>query len=176
MTLNVCVYCGSSNGAEAKYLEVARQTGRTIAERGFGLVYGGASIGTMGAVAEGALEAGGEVIGVIPKVIAEHEIAHTGLTKLHIVEGMHERKALMTALSDRFLVLPGGLGTLDELFEAMTWRWLGIHDNPIALLDVDGYWDPLLAALDSFVEAGFVRAAQRDRLRVDSAVEALLSD
>lgn len=172
----VCVFCGSSDGADPKYLEVARHTGRVIAERGLGLVYGGASIGTMGAVADGALEAGGEVIGVIPKVIEAHEIAHTGLTKLHVVEGMHERKALMTALSDRFLVLPGGLGTLDELFEAMTWRWLGIHDNPVGLLNVDGYWDPLIVALDRFVEEGFVRAAQRDRLRVDSAVEALLSD
>lgn len=172
----VCVFCGSSDGASPKYLEAARHTGRVIAERGLGLVYGGASIGTMGAVADAALEAGGEVIGVIPKVIAEHEVAHGGLTKLHVVEGMHERKALMTALSDRFLVLPGGLGTLDELFEAMTWRWLGIHDNPIGLLDVDGYWAPLIAALDRFVDEGFVRAAQRDRLRVDSAVEALLSD
>ncbi len=170
----VCVFCGSSDGASPRYVEAARATGRAIAERGLGLVYGGAAIGTMGAVADAALEAGGEVIGVMPRSLADREIAHRGLTELHVVEGMHERKALMTHLSQRFVALPGGLGTLDELFEAMTWAWIGIHDHPIGLVDVDGYWGPLLHALDHFVEQGFVRKAQRDRLRVATSFEALL--
>ena len=114
------------------------------------------------------------MIGVIPKTLLDREIAHPGLTELHVVEGLHERKALMTHLSHRFVAMPGGLGTLDELFEAMTWAWLGIHDHPIGLLNVEGYWDPLIGALDSFVDAGFVRAAQRDRLQIASRIEALL--
>ena len=150
----VCVYCGSSPGRRPIYLESAVAVGQTLAARGIGLVYGGASVGTMGAMADAALEAGGEVIGVMPRTLVDREVAHASLTELHVVEGMHERKAKMTALSDGFLAMPGGLGTLDELFEALTWAQLGIHDRPIAIWNVEGYWDPLLAMLDRAQDEG----------------------
>ncbi|HEY8428354.1 MAG TPA: TIGR00730 family Rossman fold protein [Sandaracinaceae bacterium] len=170
----LCVFCGSSPGRRPAYLEAARALGRTLAERGHGLVFGGASIGLMGAVADAALAAGGEVIGVIPRSLVDREIAHPGLTELHVVETMHERKALMTRLSDAFLALPGGHGTFDELFEALTWSQLGIHEKPIGLWDVEGYFAPLLSMLDAAVAEGFVRPFDRARLRAGRSLDELL--
>ena len=174
-----CVFCGSAQGRSPRYRDTAEHVGRTLAERGIGLVYGGGNVGLMGAVADAAVRAGGEAIGVIPRRLAEREVAHDGLTQLHVVETMHERKALMTELSDAFLTLPGGFGTLDELFEAITWRQLGFHDKPCGLLDVDGYFDGLLAFIDRAVDDGFVRPGDRSRLvRGDDAgavIDELLS-
>lgn len=170
----LCVFCGSSPGNRPIYLEAAKRLGRTLGERRVGIVYGGSSIGLMGAMADAALEAGGEVIGVIPRSMVDREIAHTGLSASHVVETMHERKALMTSLSDAFLAMPGGHGTLDELFEALTWSQLGIHEKPIALWDVSGYWQPLIAAIDHAVQEGFVRPRDRARLSASDDLEALL--
>ena len=161
--MRVCVFCGSSPGSRPIYLEGARAVGRALAERGVGVVYGDA-----------ALEAGGEVIGVIPHSMVDRELAHPGLTDLHVVEGMHERKALMTALSDAFLALPGGHGTLDELFEALTWAQLGIHAQPIGVWNLEGYWDPLFAMLDRVVEEGFLRPHHRTLLLSSHALEPLI--
>ena len=170
----VCVFCGSSAGVKPVYAQVARQVGQALAARGLGLVYGGGRVGLMGAVADGALEAGGEVIGVIPRALMRKELAHEGATTLHVVEGMHERKALMHHLSDAFLTLPGGAGTLEELFEVWTWAQLGYHHKPCAILDVESFYSPLLAHVDQLVEQGFLRAAYRDHLLVDTALEPLL--
>ena len=150
------------------------ELGALIAQRGLGLVYGGASVGLMGAVADGALAAGGEVIGVIPRQLLQREIAHTGLTDLREVTTMHERKALMADLSDAVVALPGGTGTLDELFELFTWSQLGLHRMPIGLLDVVGYWQPLMAMLDHMVTERLLRAEHRDTLLVDEDASALL--
>ncbi len=171
----LCVFCGSSPGRRPIYLEAARALGRALAERGHGLVYGGSSIGLMGAAADAALAAGGEVIGVIPRSMVDREIAHERLTMSHVVETMHERKAKMTELSDAFVALPGGHGTLDELFEALTWSQLGIHAKPIGAWNVGGYWTPLLAALDHAVAEGFVRPHDRARLRVAEGLDDLLA-
>jgi uncharacterized protein (TIGR00730 family) len=168
----VCVFCGSSPGARPIYLETAARVGRLLGERGIGVVYGGGRVGLMGAVADAALAAGGEAIGVIPRRLAEREVAHEGLTELHVVETMHERKALMTARADAFLTLPGGFGTLDELFEAITWRQLGFHDKPCGVLDVEGYFAGLESFVNRAVVDGFIRPADRARLIVRSnAVE-----
>jgi len=148
--------------------------GQTLAARGVGLVYGGASVGTMGIVADAALAAGGEVIGVIPEQLRDKELAHPGLTELHVVSGMHERKALMTDKCDAFLALPGGFGTLDELFEALTWSQLGIHDEPVGLWNVEDYWTPLVRLLDHMVEEAFVSPESRARLVVGERLEPLL--
>jgi uncharacterized protein (TIGR00730 family) len=170
----VLVFCGSSPGARPEYAESASALGRLLAQRGLTLVYGGATVGLMGAVADGALAAGGEVIGVIPRQLVEHEIAHTGLTDLREVATMHERKALMAELSDAVIALPGGTGTLDELFELFTWSQLGLHRMPIGLLDVAAYWQPLLAMLDHMVAERLLRAEHRDTLLVSAdAVELL---
>jgi hypothetical protein len=171
----ICVYCGSSPGARPAYVDSARRVGRVLAERGVGVVYGGASIGTMGALADAALAAGGEVVGVMPRALVDREVAHGGLGALHVVEGMHERKALMTALSDGFLTLPGGHGTLDELFECLTWAQLGIHASPIALWNVEGYWDGLLAMLDHSVAEGFLRPVHRRLLVASADLDELLA-
>jgi uncharacterized protein (TIGR00730 family) len=152
----VCVFCGSSNGVQTEYQEAAQILGRQIAEAGLGLVYGGAHVGLMGTLADAALAAGGEVIGVIPKQLEDRELAHQSLTKLYVVETMHERKAKMAAESDAFIALPGGYGTLDEFFEIITWSILGIHQNPCVLVNVAGYYDPLLAFLERAVDQGFV--------------------
>jgi uncharacterized protein (TIGR00730 family) len=168
------VFCGSSAGARPEYAAAAHALGRALAERGLGLVYGGARVGLMGAVAAAALAAGGEVVGVIPRALVEREIAHSGLTSLHVVDTMHERKARMSDLCDGFVALPGGLGTLEELFEVWTWAQLGVHAKPCAVLDVGGYYAPLLAFLDHGVREGFVRAAQRDLLLVDDEPGRLL--
>ena len=155
----ICVFCGSSVGTKSKYLAEAKSLGRQIAGGGWGLVYGGTSIGLMGATADAALAEGVEVIGVLPQALQDREIAHRGLTKLHLVGSMHERKALMASLSDAFIALPGGYGTLDEFFEIVTWAQLNIHSKPCVLINTDGYYDFLLRFLDHAVRDGFVRPA-----------------
>jgi uncharacterized protein (TIGR00730 family) len=160
----VCVYAGAARGVRPAYAAGAALLGETIARRGLGLVYGGASRGLMGVLADAALAAGGEVIGVLPRSLDQREIAHRGLTELRMVETLHERKAQMTALSAAFVALPGGIGTLDELFETATWNYLGIHDKPYGLYDVEGYFQPLLRALDHAVAEGFVAEATRARM------------
>ena len=173
--MKVCVYCGSSPGRRGIYLAEARKLGRLLAGRGIGLVYGGASVGLMGAVADAALGAGGEVVGVIPRRLDEREIGHRGLTRLHVVGSMHERKQRMADLSDAFLALPGGMGTLEELTETVTWSMLGLHDKPVGLLDVDGYWRPLLAFFDHAVAEGFLRPEQRELVLAEADAERLLA-
>jgi len=153
----ICVFCGSSFGARPAYKDAAERLGKLLAERGIGLVYGGGCVGLMGAIADAALAAGGEVIGVIPDSLLRREVGHRGVTKLHVVETMHERKALMADLSDAFIALPGGYGTLEELLEAVTWSQLGIQQKPCGLLNVENYWDGLLRVLDHAVDEGFVR-------------------
>ncbi len=170
----LCVFCGSSPGSDPRYLEAAREMGRTLARRGLGLVYGGGSVGLMGAVADAALEAGGEVVGVIPEVLAIRELAHKRLTTLHVVGSMHQRKALMAELSDGFVALPGGMGTLEELAEVLTWAQLGLHARPCGLLDVAGYYDPLVAFFDRAVAAGFLRPAHRRILLTDTTPAGLI--
>ena len=172
--MRVCVYCGSSSGGD-NYLAAARQLGRTLAEGDVELVYGGANIGLMGAVANGALDAGGRVIGVLPRNLLDWEVAHEGLTETHVVEGMHERKALMAELSDAFIALPGGAGTLDELFEVWTWAQLKLHTKPIGLLDVDGYFEHLIRFTDHMIDEGFLRPAYREMLLVDTDPRRLLA-
>ena len=162
----VCVFCGSKHGARPEYAAAARAMGETLAAGGIGLVYGGGRVGLMGVVADAVLDAGGEVIGVIPDHMSDREIAHYGLTDLRIVASMHERKALMYELSDGFVALPGGLGTLEELFEITTWSQLGLHAKPTGLLDVDGFYSPLVAFLDQLVTEGFVHERHRRLLRV----------
>ena len=162
----VAVYCASSDGNSPEYLAEARVLGAAIAAAGLGLVYGGANVGLMGAVADAALAGGAEVIGVLPSVLAGREIAHEGLTALEFVPTMHERKARMVELADAFLALPGGYGTFDELLEVVTWAQLGLHAKPCILINTAGYWDGLLAFLDSAVAAGFLRQRNRELLRV----------
>ncbi len=171
---SVCVFCGSSSRARGVYIEAARRTGAEIARRGLRLVYGGASVGLMGALADAALDAGGEAIGVIPAALVAKEVAHTRLTEQHVVESMHDRKALMNELSDAFLALPGGLGTLDELFETLTWAQLGFHAKPVGLLNVEGFFDPLLAFCDRAVAEGFLHPAHRAMILVSADPAALL--
>ena len=157
----VCVFCGSREGSRPAYAEAARRTGREIARRGLGLVYGGGRVGLMGAVADAALEEGGEVVGVITEALISREVAHAGLTKLHVVGSMHERKMLMADLSDGFVTLPGGYGTLEEFFEVLSWAQLSIHEKPCGLLDVNGFWDPLSTLFDHAVTEGFVNPNHR---------------
>jgi uncharacterized protein (TIGR00730 family) len=175
----VTVFCGSSHGSRPEYTVAARGLGKELAARGIGLVYGGGRVGLMGEVADAALSAGGEVIGVITEGLLAAEIAHPELTRLELTASMHERKARMEALADGFLALPGGFGTWDELCEIVTWGQLGIHRKPVVLLDVAGYWAPFLAAADHAVAEGFVRAAHRAALRVAAdpaaAVDLLLT-
>jgi uncharacterized protein (TIGR00730 family) len=155
---SVCVFCASSDGVDPIFLQAARALGEAVAERGWGLVYGGAQVGLMGAMADAALARGGTVTGVIPRAIVEREIAHRGLTEFIETGSMHERKAEMARRADAFLVLPGGLGTLDEMCEILTWRLLGIHDKPVVLINIAGYWDAFLGMLDGAVRAGFLRS------------------
>ncbi|MFJ6675025.1 TIGR00730 family Rossman fold protein [Actinosynnema sp. NPDC091369] len=171
--MRVCVFCGSSSG-RVRHVEVAGQVGRALAERGIGIVYGGGRVGTMGALADGALAAGGSVVGVIPRSLVEWEVAHGNLTELHVVTTMHERKALMAELADAFVALPGGAGTLEELFEVWTWAQLGLHAKPVALLDVDGYFGHLVAMVDHMVEEGFLKPPYRDMLLVEDDLDRLL--
>jgi uncharacterized protein (TIGR00730 family) len=170
----ICVFCGSVFGARPGYVEAAHRFGSELATRRIGLVYGGASIGLMGALADAVLDGGGTVDGVIPRALVEREVGHPGLTRLHVVETMHERKALMSELSDAFVALPGGMGTIDELAEAFTWAQLGIHDKPCGLLDAEGYFDALLEFLDRAVEDGFLPTAHRALLLVDTDPGSLL--
>jgi hypothetical protein len=170
----VLVFCGSSPGGRPEYAQCATALGRMLAARGLEVVYGGAHVGLMGALADATLGAGGKVIGVIPNRLVEAEIAHARLTKLHIVDTMHERKALMADLSDAVVALPGGTGTLDELFEMFTWSQLGLHHMPIGLLDVSGYWQPLLRFLEHAVNERFLRAEHFETMLVERDPEALL--
>lgn len=157
----ICVFCGSSPGKGESYLRLARETATAIVEAGYGIVYGGGRVGLMGALADAALAAGGEVVGVIPQALAQVEIAHQGVTELHVVRSMHERKALMADLSGGFIALPGGFGTMDEFCEILSWRQLAIHDKPIGLLNWAGYFERLVALFDSMVEEGFVTSSNR---------------
>jgi uncharacterized protein (TIGR00730 family) len=172
---SICVFCGSNAGTRPAYLEAADAVGRGLAQRGIRVVYGGGKIGMMGAVADGALAAGGEVIGIIPQAIFDLEIGHTGLEDLRVVASMHERKALMAELSDAFIALPGGIGTLEELFEVYTWAQLGIHAKPLGLLDVAGYYEPLVAFLDHAVQERFLRAETRTMLAAGESLDDLLA-
>lgn len=171
---SLCVFCGSSPGNLPEYGAEARRLGALLAARGVRLVYGGGRVGLMGEVADAVLAAGGQAVGVIPQALWEREVGHTGLTELHVVESMHQRKAMMAELSDAFVALPGGIGTLEELFEIWTWGQLGIHRKPYALLDVAGYFQPLVAFLDHAVDRGFVRPAHRAMVLVDTDPASLL--
>jgi uncharacterized protein (TIGR00730 family) len=170
----VCVFCGSRPGRHPAYADGARALGHALAERGLALVYGGARVGLMGAVADAVLERGGRVTGVIPGFMRERELAHEGLTALHVTRTMHERKAMMAELADAFVALPGGIGTMEELFEAWTWAQIGVHTKPCALLNVAGYYDQLGAWLDHAFAEGFVRGSHHDQLLVDDDPARLL--
>lgn len=170
----ICVFAGSSLGTQAQYRQVAQELGRTLAERDMGLVYGGARVGLMGVMADAALAAGGEVTGVIPSALAAKEIAHSGLSELRVVASMHERKAAMADLSDGFVALPGGWGTLDEFFEVLTWAQLGLHRKPCGLLNVQGYFDRLLSFLEHAVEEGFLRREYGSMISVAESAGRLL--
>ena len=172
--MRICVYAGSNPGANPAYAEAAADLARLLAQRGIGIVYGGAHRGLMGILADTALEAGGEVIGVMPQALVDREIAHTGLTELHVVASMHERKALMAELADGFIALPGGAGTLEELIEIYTWSQLGLHDKPMGVLNVDGYYDALAALLDHALHEGFLREEHRAAMHAEATPEALL--
>jgi uncharacterized protein (TIGR00730 family) len=173
-TFSVCVYCGSRSGAQPGFVAVAKQVGNWIASHGGQLVYGGGRNGLMGILADATLAAGGRVIGVIPKALVEKEWAHTGCTELHIVESMHERKRIMAEHADAFLALPGGIGTLEEFFEVWTWRQLGYHAKPVGLLNMAGYYDGLLAFLESCEKNGFMSRLQTDLICVGSEARPLL--
>jgi uncharacterized protein (TIGR00730 family) len=161
---SICVYCGSNAGGDPAYAALAASLGARLAAEKLAIVYGGGDVGLMGIVADAALAHGGEVIGVIPQQLADWEVAHTGVTRLEVVDSMHERKARMFDLSDGFVALPGGFGTLDEMFEMLTWRQLGLGDKPCAFLDVNGFWQPLMAMLDTMVRERFLHADQRHDL------------
>jgi len=170
----LAIYCGSATPSDPVYIDNARFVGRTLAERGIGVVYGGGRLGLMGAVADAALEAGGEVIGVIPTALVDAEMAHRGCTELHVVETMHQRKQAFTDLSDGFVTIPGGTGTMDELWEAMSWAQLGYHSKPVGLLNVAGYYDGLIAFVEKMAEVGFLRPMHHDILLVEDQLDALL--
>ena len=171
----VAVYCASNDGARPEYLECARALGTLMAESGLTVVYGGGRVGLMGALADAALAAGGEVIGVMPHGLVQREVAHHGLTALRVVDSMHERKAMIAELADAFITLPGGVGTLEEFFETWTWAQLGVHRKPIGLLDVSGYWAPLLALLEHVDAEGFLRGNPRDWLVVSDDASSMLT-
>src|SRR5512141_1617988 len=171
---SICVFCGSSDTVHADYLAAARQMGRTLAERGLRLIYGGGKTGLMGAVADGILEAGGEVVGVIIPLMNTVALAHVGLTQMDVVDGMHARKARMHELADGYIALPGGFGTFDELFETVTWSQTGAHQKPIGLLNVKNYYAPLLAAIDHAMNEGFIFREHREALLCDSDPNKLL--
>lgn len=171
---HVCIFCGSSKGGSPLFVEAAQTMGTELARRGIGLVYGGGRIGLMGVLADSALARGGSVIGVIPESLAELEVAHEGLSELRIVSSMHERKAQMAELSDAFIALPGGFGTFEEICEIITWAQLGFHRKPCCLLNVNGYYDPLLELFDRGVESQFIRPQHRGLVLVESEVRALL--
>jgi uncharacterized protein (TIGR00730 family) len=171
----IAVYCGSATPADPRYIELAREVGRTLAERGIGVVYGGGRLGLMGAVADSAMAAGGEVIGVIPEALAKAEVEHTGLTQLITVRTMHERKAEFTRLCDGFITLPGGVGTMDELWEAVSWAQLGYHAKPVGLLNAFGFYDGLIAFNRHMGEVGFVRPAHQGIMLIEAELDLLLA-
>jgi len=170
----LAIYCGSATPADPRYIELARETGTALAQRKIGIVYGGGKAGLMGALADGALSVGGEVIGVIPTALVGRELAHRGLTELHVVETMHQRKQAFTDLSDGFITLPGGVGTMDELWEAVSWAQLGYHANPVGLLNAFGYYDGLIEFNRHMAEVGFVRAAHRGIVIAAETLDQLL--
>ena len=170
----LCVFCGSSQGAREIYVHAAQQLGRELSQRRIELVYGGGNVGLMGIVADAVLAAGGHVIGVIPEQLMARELGHTGIQDLRVVKSMHERKALMAELADGFIALPGGIGTYEEFFEVLTWAQLGIHEKPCALLNVDGFYDPVLHLLNHAVEERFIRAAHRELIVVETEATRLL--
>lgn len=170
----ICVFCGSNYGASPAYAEAARQVGETLARRGIGLVYGGGKVGLMGEMANAVLSFGGEVIGVIPEALFAKEVGHLGLTKLNVVGSMHDRKGMMADLSDAFITLPGGFGTMEEFFEVLTWAQLGLHQKPCGLLNVDGYYDQLLGLFDSFITQRFARPEHREFILAEREIEPLL--
>lgn len=171
----VCVYCGSSTGNQAAYREAAVAMGSILAARGIGLVYGGGNVGLMGVIADAVLAGGGDVIGVIPRSLADREIAHTGVTDLRVVDSMHTRKAMMADLSDAFIAMPGGVGTLEEFFEAVTWTQLGVHRKPCGLLNAGGFYNALAAFIDQAVTDGFIKPIHRAAIVVDDNPERLLN-
>ena len=171
----ICVFCGASPGRGAGFVELAAAVGAGLARRAIGVVYGGGRVGLMGALADAALAAGGEVIGVIPRRLVDRELAHPGLTELHVVGSLHERKAKMADLADGFIALPGGLGTLEELAEVASWAQLDLHDKPIGLLSIAGYWEPFLGWLDHATAEGFIAAHHRRLIAIDDDLDALLS-
>ena len=170
----LCIFCGARSGRDRLFDSVVRDVATAVVRAGYGIVYGGGRVGLMGTLADAALAAGGEVIGVIPEALERAEIAHSGVTQLHVVRSMHERKALMADLSDGFIALPGGVGTMDEFCEILTWRQLGIHDKPIGLLNVDGFYDQLLALFDRMLEQGFLADPTRRLFTAAPTIEALL--
>lgn len=170
----LAVYCGSATPQDTVYIEAARTVGAALAQRGITVVYGGGRLGLMGAVADSALAAGGQVIGVIPEALRDAEVAHNGCTELHIVPGMHERKKLFTDLSDGFVNLPGGVGTMDELWEAISWAQLGYHNKPVGLLNIAGYYNQLIAFNRHMVDVGFIRKQHKDIMLVDETIDALV--
>lgn len=170
----ICVFCGSAAGTNPLYAEAARQLGHALVHRGWGLVYGGGHVGLMGILADAVLNAGGEVVGVIPQGLIDRELAHPGVADMRVVQTMHERKALMADLSDAFLALPGGFGTADETFEMLTWAQLKIHHKPIGLLNMAGYFDPLLAWIDRAIEEGFIKLRYRSLFTVEKEIETIL--
>jgi uncharacterized protein (TIGR00730 family) len=170
----LCVFCGANYGKRPSYRESARRVGELLAQRGITLVYGGGNVGLMGALADACLSAGGRVVGVIPRALAEKEIAHGDITEMHVVGSMHERKALMADLADAFLTLPGGFGTWDEFCEALTWSQLGLQKKACAFLNVEGYYDALLAMAERAAEDGFIRPEHRELLVVDTEPERLI--
>jgi uncharacterized protein (TIGR00730 family) len=174
MSISVCVYCGSRFGDQPVFDEAARRLGRLIGERGGQLVYGGGKVGLMGAVADATLAAGGRVIGVIPEALMQREVGHAGLQELHVVQTMHQRKQMMAERADAFVAMPGGIGTLEEIYEVWSWQQLNYHDKPVALLNVDGYYDELLAFMATAHRRGFVSAPQHEALMVDNDAERLL--
>lgn len=171
----VCVFCGSNAGSRPIYAQMAQRLGTLLAQSNIGVVYGGARVGIMGMIADSTLAAGGEVIGVLPDFLFNKELAHAGLTELHIVASMHERKAKMAEYADAFIALPGGLGTFEEIFEMLTWTQLGVHKKPCGLLNLEGYYDPLRAQLDRAVSDGFLRPQHRDIAIVEEDPQALLT-
>ena len=171
---NIAIFCGSSSDAKRPYFDAARTVGSRLAERGLGVVYGGGRVGLMGAVADAALAAGGRVLGVIPELLRDLEVGHDALTELHVVPDMHTRKMKMATLSDAFIALPGGLGTLDEVFEAATWTQLNYHLKPVGLLNVDGFFDPLMTFLEHAAREGFIRPQHTALIQMDSTIDGLL--
>lgn len=171
---NLCVYCGANAGVSPRYAEAARALARGMVEQNIALVYGGGNVGLMGIIADEVLRLGGEATGVIPTALVEREVGHTGLTRQFIVKDMHERKAMMAQLSDGFIAMPGGMGTLEELFEMLTWSQLGIHAKPIGLLNVDGFYDGLVEFIGKATEQGFIRPQHASLMMVETEAEALL--